>query len=169
MSKTGFVALFVLMAACSVEEQERLGPTAPPLAASRYRSALPGDEACLLDISNCPPDGWIFGPAELDPDVTRADSNCDFLMFGVPKATIPQWDLHPTAACLQRHWGNSGIYRQQARDIHVTTLPKLCAGGPGDIDEIRLCSLAWKNTQTPWGFAAGAGCIVVKVEATCGV
>jgi hypothetical protein len=167
MSKTGFITLFVLIAACSAEEQGRFEPTAP-LVASLDRSALPKDEACLLDISACPPDGWIFGPAELDPDVTRADSNCDFVMFGVAK-TIPQWDLHPTAACLQRHWGNSGIYRQQARDVHVTSLPNLCAGSPGDIDFIRLCSLAWKNRQTPWGFAAGAGCILVKVEATCGV
>jgi hypothetical protein len=89
-------------------------------------------------------------------------------MFGWP-ATIPKWDFHPTAACLQRQWANSGIYRQQGRDIHVTSLPNLCGGQQGDINEIRLCSLAWKKRQTPWGLAGGAGCIGVKVEATCGV
>jgi len=168
MTKTGLLALFAMVAACSAGEQQRLDPTAPFVAALN-QSALPGDEACLVNIDDCPPDGWIFQPAELDPDVTQADSNCDFVMFGVPKATIPKWDLHPTAACLQRHWGSSGIYRQQARDIHVTSLPRFCAGGPGDIDEIRLCSLAWKNRPTPWGLGGGAGCVIVKIETRCGV
>jgi hypothetical protein len=165
MWKAGLLALLAMLAACGVDER-RLDPTAP-LAASLDKSAVPNDEACLVNIDDCPPDGWIFGPAELDADVTQADSNCDFVMFGLPP-TIPKWDLHPTAACLQRHWGNSGIYRQQARDLHVTSLPALCGGGPGDIDEIRLCSLAWKKRETPWGLAGGAGCIVTKVEATCG-
>lgn len=166
MTKTRLLVLIVMIAAC-VTDERRSDPTGPfPLAANM--SAVPKDEACLLDASECPPDGWIFGPAELDPDVTQADSNCDFVMFGLPR-TIPKWDLHPTAACLQRHWGNSGIYRQQARDIHVTSLPALCGAASGDIDEIRVCSLAWKNKPTPLGLAGGAGCVVIKVEATCGV
>ena len=166
MSRTGLLILLVVLAACGADER-RLDPTAPSMSASLDKSDLPKDEACLLNKDDCPPDGWIFDPAELDPDVLQAESNCDFTMFGLAP-TIPKWDLHPTAACLQRHWGNSGIYRQQARDIHVTSLPKLC-GGPGDIDEIRLCSLSWKNRPTPWGLAGGAGCIVVKLETTCGV
>jgi hypothetical protein len=88
-------------------------------------------------------------------------------MFGLAP-TIPKWDFHPTAACRERQWGQSGIYRQQARDIHVTSLPNRC-GGPGDIDEIRLCSLAWKSRPTPYGLAGTAGCIVVQLEVTCGV
>jgi hypothetical protein len=122
---------------------------------------------CLVDASDCPPDDWVFSPAELSVDFPHDASNCDFTMFGVPP-TIPQWDFHPTAACRQRQWGQSGIYRQQARQIHVTNLPKLC-GGPGDIDEIRICALAWKNKPTPYGLAGGAGCAIVKLETTCGV
>src|SRR5215468_6316970 len=146
MARIGLLALLITLAACSADER-RLELTAPFVAASLDKLDVPKDEACLVNVDDCPPDGWIFDPAELDPDVTQADSNCDFTMFGVPP-TIPQWNLHPTAACLQRHWGNSGIYRQQARDIHVTSLPNFCHSGPGDIDEIRLCSLAWVRQRT---------------------
>ena len=166
MSRTGLLTLLVVLAACGADER-RIDLTAPSRSASLDKSVVPKDEACLLSIDDCPPDGWIFEPAELEPEVLQDESNCDFTMFG-RAPTIPKWDLHPTAACLQRHWGNSGIYRQQARDIHVTSLPKRC-GGPGDINEIRLCSLAWVNKPTPWGLAGGAGCIVVKLEVTCGV
>jgi hypothetical protein len=165
MSKTGLLLLTVTLAACG-GEKPRSDLTAP-FALARSASSAPTDVGCLVDISDCPPPGWINAPAELAPDFPQANSDCDFVMFGLAP-TIPKWDFHATAACQQRQWGNSGIYRQQARDIHVTSLPKMC-GGPGDIDEIRLCSLAWKNTPTPFGLAGGAGCVVVKLEVTCGV
>ncbi len=170
MPKTGLLALIVLLSACGRGEG-RFDPMAAVDPISPMQHALasnaPTDVGCLVDASDCPPDGWIFSPAELDPNIPQSTSNCDFTMFGLAP-TIPKWDEHPTAACRQKQWGHSGIYRQQARDIHVTSLPKMC-GGPGDIDEIRLCSLAWVQRQTPWGLAGGAGCIVVKLETTCGV
>jgi hypothetical protein len=163
--KTGWLLLVVMLAACSAESR-RSSPTSPSDVAV-LASETPTDVGCLVDPSDCPPDEWVFSPAELEPHIPPATSNCDFTMFGLAP-TIPKWDFHPTAACRQRQWGKSGIYRQQARDIHVTSLPKLC-GGPGDIDEIRLCSLAWKNKPTPFGLGGGAGCVVVKLETTCGV
>ena len=170
MQRTGLLAVMAMLAACGSER--RIDPMAPlnPIASSGLavsKSNAPTDVGCLVDVSDCPPDEWVYSPAELDPAIPQSTSNCDFIMFGLAP-TIPKWDLHPTAACRQRQWGNSGIYRQQARDIHVTSLPKLC-GGPGDIDEIRLCSLAWVKATTPYGLAGGAGCIVVKLETTCGV
>jgi hypothetical protein len=164
MSRIGLLTLIAMLAACGTDPR-RSDPTAPN-ALAVHASAAPTAEGCLLDPSECPPDAWVFSPAELD-NFPHDASNCDFTMFGLAP-TIPQWDFHPTAACRERQWGQSGIYRQQARDIHVTSLPKLC-GGPGDIDEIRLCSLAWVNRPTPYGFAAGAGGIVVQLEVTCGV
>lgn len=164
MSRTGLLTLIGMLAACSTDPR-RPDPTAP-YALAAYASAAPTAEGCLVDASECPPDAWVFSPAELD-NFPHDASNCDFTMFGLAP-TIPQWDFHPTAACRERQWGQSGIYRQQARDIHVTSLPKLC-GGPGDIDEIRLCSLAWVNRPTPYGLAGAAGCIVVQLEVTCGV
>jgi hypothetical protein len=158
-----------MLAACGSNEG-RSDPTTPrefAFAPALRESNAPTDEACLLDASSCPPNDWIFSPAELEPNIPQSTSNCDFVMFGLAP-TIPKWDLHPTAACRQRQWGQSGIYRQQARDIHVTSLPNRC-GSPGDIDEIRICSLAWKNKPTPLGLAGGAGCVVVKLEVTCGV
>ena len=165
MSRTGALILLVAVAACSAGDR-RPGPTAP-YALGIHASHAPTAEGCRVDASDCPPDDWVSSPAELSVDFPHDASNCDFTMFGLP-ATIPQWDFHPTAACRQRQWGESGIYRQEARQIHVTSLPALCAGGPGDIDEIRLCSLAWKRAQTPYGLAGGAGCAIIKVEATCG-
>ena len=165
MARTGTLIFLVTLAACGAGER-RPDPTAPNVLAV-HASAAPTAEGCLLDTSDCPPDAWVFSPAELGLDFPHDASNCDFTMFGLAP-TIPQWDFHPTAACRQRQWGESGIYRQQARDIHVTSLPKRC-GGPGDIDEIRLCSLAWVNTPTPFGPAGAAGCVVVKLEVTCGV
>jgi hypothetical protein len=164
MPRTGLPLLLGILAACSTDAR-RSSPTAPYTIAL-HASAAPTAGGCLLDPSDCPPQAWIDSPAELAPDFPQANSNCDFTMFGLA-ATIPQWDYRPTAACQQRQWGNSGIYRQQARDIYVTSLPKLC-GGPGDIDEIRLCSLAWKSRPTPFGLAGSAGCVVVKLETTCG-
>ena len=163
--KTGWLLLVVMLAACRAESR-RSSPTSTSDVAV-LASEAPTDVGCLVDPSDCPPDEWVFSPAELEPHIPPATSNCDFTMFGLAP-TIPKWDFHPTAACRQRQWGKSGIYRQQARDIHVTSLPKLC-GGPGDIDEIRLCSLAWKNKPTPFGLGGGAGCVVVKLETTCGV
>jgi len=165
MSRTALLIMTVMVAACGPGDR-RAAPTAPP-AFVLNESAAPTDAGCLLDATQCPPDDWVFSPAELDPDFPHDASNCDWTMFGTPP-TIPQWDFHPTAACRQRQWGQSGIYRQQARQIHVTNLPNRC-GGPGDIDEIRICSLAWKNKPTPFGAAGGAGCAVVKLEVTCGV
>ena len=156
----------VMLAACGSGER-RSEPTAPRGLAAKVSEA-PTDAACLLDRSDCPPDDWVFSPEELDPDFPHDASNCDFTMFGLA-STIPQWDFHPTAACRQRQWGQSGIYRQQGGDIHVISLPRFCGGAPGDIDMIRLCSIAWKNKPTPFGLALGAGCVLVKVEATCGV
>lgn len=169
MSRTRLLILMVLVAACA--GGDRLDPIAPFDAIEprgiALRNSAPSAEACLADASECPPDDWVFSPAELDPEIPQSTSNCDFMLFGLAP-TIPQWDLHPTAACRQRQWGQSGIYRQQARDIHVTSLPNRC-GGPGDIDEIRLCALAWVRRPTPYGLAGGAGCIVVKLEVRCGV
>lgn len=165
MSRTGLVFVMVMLAACSTDKP-RSELTSPYVLAAKVSEA-PTDEGCLLDVSDCPPQAWIDSPAELAPAFPQKNSDCDFTMFGLAP-TIPQWDLHPTAACQQRQWGNSGVYRQQARDIHVTSLPKRC-GGPGDIDEIRLCSLAWVNKPTPFGAAGAAGCVVVKLEVTCGV
>ena len=165
MSRTGPLILLVTVAACGTAER-RAAPTAPT-ALALHASAAPTAEGCLVDPGDCPPDAWIFSPEELNPHIPQDASNCDFTMFGLA-ATIPQWDFHPTAACRQRQWGSSGIYWQEARDIHVTNLPNRC-GGPGDIDEIRICSLVWKNKATPYGAAGGAGCVVVKLEVTCGV
>ena len=170
MSRSGLLTLVVLLTACA--RGERFDPTSPFRSieprATALRNNAPTAEACMIDATECPPDDWVFSPAELDPDIPQSTSNCDFTMFGLAP-TIPKWDFHPTAACRQRQWGQSGLYRQQARDIHVTSLPKLCGGASGDIDEIRLCALSWKNKPTPYGLAGGAGCIVVKLETTCGV
>jgi hypothetical protein len=164
------VVLVVLVVACGREGAFDPTIARPPISPQRFALAdngAPTDADCLIDLSACPPNDWVFSPAELDPNIPQSTSNCDFVMFGLAP-TIPKWDFHPTAACRQRQWGQSGIYRQQARDIHVTSLPKRC-GGPGDIDEIRLCSLAWVNRPTPYGLAGDAGCVVVKLEVTCGV
>src|SRR5262245_35884957 len=170
MSRTGLLTLIVLLTACA--DGDRLDPTAvfDPIEprATAIRNSAPTAEGCLVDASECPPDDWVFLPADLDPNIPQSTSNCDFTMFGLAP-TIPQWDLHPSAACREKQWGQSGIYRQQARDIHVTTFPVRCAGASGDIDEIRLCALSWVNRRTPYGLAGGAGCIVVKLEVTCGV
>jgi hypothetical protein len=165
MSTSKMLVLTVILAACGTDRALQ-DPTSPVLLALD-ESAAPTDVACLTDLNACPPDAWVFSPEDLVPEFPQSSSNCDFVMFGLPP-TIPQWDFHPTAACRERQWGSSGIYRQEARDIHVTNLPLRC-GGPGDIDEIRLCSLAWKNLPTPYGAAGSAGCVVVKLEVTCGV
>jgi hypothetical protein len=165
MSRTGALFLLVVVAGCSTTGERRIDPTAPHALGVHATAATA--EGCMLDASECPPDAWVFSPSELEPNIPHDASNCDFTMFGLTP-TIPQWDFHPTAACRERQWGQSGIYRQQARDIHVTNLPNRC-GGPGDIDEIRICALAWKNKPTPYGMAGGAGCIVVQLAVRCGV
>ena len=165
MCRTTPLLILVALAACSTGDRES-SPTAPHSLAFNA-SAAPTAGGCLLDVGDCPPEAWVFAPDVLEPHFPQDASNCDFTMFGLA-ATIPQWDLHPTAACRQRQWGQSGIYWQLFKDVHVTSLPRLC-GGPGDIDEIRLCSLDWVSKTTPYGPAGSAGCVVVKLETTCGV
>jgi hypothetical protein len=133
-------------------------PIAPTL------SQAPTAEGCLTDVSDCPPQAWVDDPTVLPAGITVDNSSCTLFPFP-PTIT---WDLHPTAGCQQKEWGASGIYRQQARDLHVGSL-RACAGTQGDIDEIRLCSSAWVNRSTPFGPAGGAGCVVTWIEVTCGV
>jgi hypothetical protein len=164
MPKTGLLLLTVMFAACGTDP----GGSNPiaPLALALDESAAPTAEACLVDVSSCPPQDWIDSPAELALAFPQKNSDCDFVMF--PDRAVPQWDFLPTAACQQRQWGESGIYRMQARDIFVPNLPARC-GGPGRINYIRICALAWKSMPTPLGQAGAAGCVLAKIEVTCGV
>src|SRR5262245_58107412 len=128
MSRTGLLTLIVLLTACTGGDRDPMtvfDPIEPRAAA--LRNASPTAEACLTDARECPSDDWVFLPADLDPNIPQSTSNCDFTMFGLAP-TIPQWDLHPSAACREKQWGQSGIYRQQARDIHVTGFPRRCNG-----------------------------------------
>lgn len=156
------VIALTLIVACSTEGPP-LDPTSPA-APVALLSAAPTAEGCLTDPDQCPPRAWVESPAELPPGITVKNSDCT--LFPFPARF--DWDRHPTAGCSQKEWGNSGIYRQQARELHVTVL-NACAGAQGDLDEIRLCSDAWKSRPTPYGSAGAAGCVIIWIEVTCGV
>jgi len=157
-------ALLALCGACATGEHSDVLPSEPPdIASSRIIvSPAPSDSSGSSELSSSllallalssdasvshptgdPPEGWVAEPTELAPDYPQSASSCDLVTFPFPAVVKPY--LHPTAACQQRDWGNSGIVRQQGRDLHVTSL-KACGGGPGDITEIRLCALACERT-----------------------
>ena len=148
----------LLVGACS-ESQSPL-PTAPSAALAKAKpAAFHGNRA------NFPPDGWVFHPAQLPPGFTKFEC-----IFG-HSANISS-TLGPNVACQSKQWGQSGIFREQARDLVALgpVAQDLC-GGPAHFDVTRLCSEAWIDApDTPWGDAGGFGCVIVAGgDLICGV
>ena len=109
-----------------------------------------------------PPDGWVFSPKELPPGFSGMECT-----FGFAANVYPTF--LPSAACEEKEWLNSGIFREQARDLYVNPSPPMamCGGGPAELDIIRMCSHGWINVVTPWGPAGDNGCAVPQHTWTC--
>lgn len=109
-----------------------------------------------------PPDDWVFLPAELGPGFTQWECT-----FPFPPTLNPRGG--PNAACQEKQWGESGIFREQIRDLDIISFGD-CGGGVAHFDEIRVCSKAWiDNPSTPWGEAGPLGCVRVnRLPTICG-
>ena len=106
-----------------------------------------------------PPDAWVLSPKKLPPGFSGMECTFAFAPNIVPT-------FFPNAACEEKEWLDSGIFREQARDFYANPY-KDCPNGPADLDIIRLCSVDWKNQMTPWGGAGPNGCVPIRVAYTC--
>ena len=142
------LALVVSLAACT-------NPTSPleGTTTGNGQSASPKAEGGIP--------AWVAQP-EVLPAGRQGQNNCTF-----GSATPGQWDAHPEGGCWE-HPGPDGWTRQQQHANHFESLP-VCGGGPGDVDQIRVCRAGGGDQVSPCnGDPTGPlGCALCVRSVTC--
>jgi hypothetical protein len=159
MPRSNLIPALALVAlavnACSDSTSPR--PTAPPADLATVKTHT--------HPQGYPPDGWVFHPKQLAAAFTKFECT-----FAFPDGVDPRGGPH--SACQEKQWGQSGIYREQVRDMLVPDVPSdVCAERVAHFDEIRICNRAWidQPVTTPWGDTGPKGCVAaIPLNLVCG-
>ena len=123
-------------------------------------SDLPDSPTLSAVVSSSPPK-WVIYPEQL-PKGLRGQNSCT---FPIGNASA-QWDYYEDGACWERP-GPDGWTRQQQHHVHVNRTA-VCANGPADISNVRICRGPGEDTPCALNPRTGPnGCALCVSTVTC--